>query len=135
MAQTGNGATITFGTSGFTASYQRISGSTITRESLETTHLGTTDYMTFQPADLADGGDFSCEFFWNQSASTFPPITGAAETITVTYPMKSGESTAATVSASGFLVSSKAGDLENGALMSGEFSIRWSDQPVYTAGS
>ena len=59
MAQTGNSATIVFGTSGFTASYSRIGGTGMGRESLDVSHLGTADYMSFQPADLVDGGEFS----------------------------------------------------------------------------
>jgi hypothetical protein len=135
MAQTGNSATIVFGTSGFTASYNRIGGTGMGRESLDVSHLGTSDYMSFQPADLVDGGEFSCEFQWDQSASTFPPITAAAETVTVTYPMKSGETTAATLSGSGFLTGSTGPDLVNGEIMSGEYTVKWGGQPTYTAGS
>ena len=123
--QTGNGVTIVFGTSGFTANYTRIGGTEMSRESIETTHLGTTDYKTFVPDDLIDGGEFSCEFYWDPASSSSPPISGAAETITITYT--SGE----TLSGSGFLTSSTGPDAENGSLLSGEFTLKWAGQPTY----
>jgi len=135
MAMTGNSATIVFGTSGFTANYSRIGGSGMGRESLDVSHLGTSDWKAFQPDDLVDGGEFSCEFQWDQSASTFPPITAVAETVTITYPMKSGETTAATLSGSGFLTGSTGPDLVNGEIMNGEYTVKWGGQPSYTAGS
>ena len=123
--QTGNGVTIVFGTSGFTANYTRIGGTEMSRESIETTHLGTTNYKTFVPDDLIDGGEFSCEFYWDPAMTTFPPIDAVAETITITYV--SGE----TLSGSGFLTSSSGPDAENGDLLSGEFSIKCAGHPTY----
>jgi hypothetical protein len=123
--QTGNGVTITFGTSGFTASYTRLGGTEMSRESLETTHIGTTDYKTFTPDDLVDGGEFTVEFLWDPAMTTFPPITGAAETITITYAATE------TLSGSGFLVSSTGPPVENGELLRGEFTVKWAGQPTY----
>ena len=60
--QTGNGVTIVFGTSGFTPNYTRIGGTEMSRESIETTHLGTTDYKTFVPDDLIDGASLAVNF-------------------------------------------------------------------------
>ena len=123
--QTGNGVTIVFGTSGFTANYTRIGGTEMSRESIETTHLGTTNYKTFVPDDLIDGGEFSCEFYWDPAMTTFPPIDAVAETITITYV------SCETLSGSGFLTSSSGPDAETGDLLSGEFSIKWTGQPSY----
>lgn len=123
--QTGNGVTIAFGTSGFTANYTRIGGTEMSREAIETTHLGTTDYKTFIPDALVDGGEFSCEFYWDPAMTTFPPISEDAETITITY------TTGETLSGSGFLTSSTGPDAENGSILSGEFSIKWTGQPAY----
>ena len=135
MAQTGNSATIAFGTTGFTANYTRIGGTGTSRESLEVSHLGTTVHKEFTPDDLSDPGEMTVEFQWDQSASTFPPINSAAETVTVTYPLKSGESTAATLSGSAFLTKSTSPDLVNGEIMMGEATIKWAGDITYTAGS
>jgi len=137
MADTGNTATIVFGTSGFTANYTRIGSTSQERESLEVTTIATTGEKLYQPNDLIEPGEFSCEFHWDQSASTFPPISAVAETITVTYPLKAGESTAATLAGTGYLKSSSGPDLVNGEIMSGEFTVQWDGTtgPSYTAGA
>ena len=65
MAGTGHGATILFGTSGFGAQFTSMGSGTSTRESIETTHLGTSrdesnnnvTYKTFTPSDLVDNGE------------------------------------------------------------------------------
>jgi hypothetical protein len=49
--------------------------------------------------------------------------------------MKTGESTAATLSGSGFLTNSTSPDLVNGEIMSGEATIKWAGAITYTAGS
>ncbi len=91
----GTGATIVFGTSGFTAEVMSISIDGIDRESIETTHLGTTvpaanQYggRTYIPGDLADPGTTTIEINFNPD--TLPPIGLAAETITITFPLVAG---------------------------------------------
>ena len=137
MADTGNGTTLSFGTSGFTANIYSISGATFDREALETTHLGTTAFKEYIADDLVEPGEFEIEFEWNQSFSTFPPISGAAETITVTYPLKSGELTNATLAGTGFLTSSTGPNVANGEIMRGTATIKFDGNtgPTYTAGS
>tara|TARA_Y100001963_G_C6766207_1_gene442382 strand:- start:1011 stop:1421 length:411 start_codon:yes stop_codon:yes gene_type:complete len=126
--KTGSGTTVTFGTSGFTAKYTRIGGAELSRESIETTDLSIapdasdTDgvYKTFVPDVLVDGGEFSCEFYWDPDATGEPPIRKLApETITVTY--KSG----ATMSGSGFVTSYTSPEAEAGSLLSAEFTVKW----------
>lgn len=137
MADTGNTSTLTFGTSGFTAAYRMIGGMEETREALEDTHLGTTGNKTYIPDDLYDSGDFEVEFFYDQSAAVKPPITGAAETITKTYPLKSGEATPATEAGTGFVVMRRTPELVNSSLMMGRMRIRWNGLtgPTLTSGS
>lgn len=84
----GTGATITFGTSGFTAQITDISIDGIERESIDTTHLGTTasggvGSKTYIPADLSDAGEVSIEGHFNPD--TDPPIEEPAEIITITF--------------------------------------------------
>src|SRR5690606_34865774 len=60
-------------------------GPDISRESINTSHAGTTnDYMTFIPADLADGGEVDVDLIFDEEAE--PPIDSAPETVTITYP-------------------------------------------------
>lgn len=133
--KTGSGTTVTFGTAGFTAKYTRIGGAELSRESIETTDLsvapasGATDgvYKTFVPDVLIDGGEFSCEFYWDPAATGEPPIEKlAAESITITY--ESG----ATMSGSGFVTSYTSPEAEAGSLLSAEFTIKWAGTVSFT---
>lgn len=102
-ADQGFGLSITF-SSGFLALIKSISWSGQNRESLDTTNMSTTDgKMTFLPSDLKDAGEISVDLLFDPDMA--PPIASAAETVTVTFPIPAGGSTAATWAASGFLTS------------------------------
>lgn len=139
MSQTLHGTTIAFATSGFTASVTRINGTSMSRGAVEDTDLSTTGQMTFIPADLVDAGEFGLEFHWDQSFSTFPPISAAAETVTISFPLKSGESTKATLAGSGFVTAAKGGDAIAGQTdtAKGTMTVKWDGKTdaAYTAGS
>lgn len=137
MADTGNSSTIAFGSSSFSANVYLIGATEQTREPLEDTHLGVTGEKTYIADDLIEPGQFELEFEWDQSFGTFPPISAAAETITITYPLKSGEGTAATLAGTGFLISSSGPSVENGTIMRGSATVKWDGKtgPTYTAGS
>lgn len=97
MADSGFGTTITFST-GYFAEIISVDGPDLSREAIDTTHMGTTSgRMTYIPSDLIDGGTLSVEMAY--VPATAPPISSAAETVTVTYPDSS------TCSFSGFLTS------------------------------
>ena len=137
MADTGTGTTITFGTSGWTGSVISIGGTTQSREPLEDSHLATSGEKTYVFDDLIEPGDFEIEFYWDQSASTFSPISAVAETITISFPLKTGESTNGTLAGSGGVIEASGPDVSNGELMTGSMSIQWDGKtgPTYTAGS
>ena len=97
----GTGLSLTFGTSGFTANLLSVNGQDISRPAIQTTHLGTTTAHTFIPGDLYDPGGVEIEFQFDPD--DYPPIDQPAETITVTYPLSSGGTTAANWAASGFM--------------------------------
>lgn len=97
----GTGATISFGSSGFSAHITNVDHSGISRAVVETSHLGTTTARTFVPGDLYDGGTVALEM--NFDSNDQPPITSTAETITITFPIKPGGSTGATAQFSGFV--------------------------------
>lgn len=96
-ADSGFGTTITFST-GYFAEIISVDGPDLSRESIDTTHMATTSgLMTFIPSDLIDNGTLSVEMAY--LPGTAPPISSAAETVTVTYPDSS------TAAFSGFLTS------------------------------
>lgn len=93
----GLGTAIAFSSS-FLAKVLSIEISGIERAELESTTMATTNNAkTFLPADLYDPGEMSVEMQFDTDAS--PPITGAAETVTITWP------DAETWACSGFLKS------------------------------
>jgi len=83
-ADVATGITIVFGTSGFSAELLDITAPTGTREPINTSHQGTSGQHTFTPADLMDWGSLEISFHF--APSTDPPIDGAAETVTITWP-------------------------------------------------
>ena len=89
------------------------------------------------PGDLEEPGGFSGTFFWDQSFSTFPATTTTAETVTVTYPLKSGESSNATLAGTALVTSVTGPTATVGSLMMGSLNIKWDGKtaPSYTAGS
>ena len=126
----GTGTTITFGTTGFTASVTSISFEGVERPSIDTTHLGTTGGRTFIPGDLPDYGSISLDIQFDPD--TMPPITAAPETITVTFPLSAGATTPATWAATGFVMGFDANaPLEE--LMTGTISIKISGDVTDTA--
>lgn len=110
----GTGTTITFGTSGFTADILAVNWDGIARESINTSHMGTTNDHTFMPTDLVDNGEISVEIAFIGSLS--PPIitNGAAETVTVAWA--GGSSWAASAFQTGFTAGAPLEDKMTGTL-------------------
>lgn len=80
-AADGHGLTLTF--SGFAANIISVSGPNLSRESIDKTHMGTTNWKQFMPADLADAGEVTieCEF----APDALPPILGATGALAITW--------------------------------------------------
>ena len=97
MADSGFGTPIAF-SSGFFAEIISVDGPDLSREAIDTTHMGTTNgWKTFIPSDLKDGGPLSVEMAYVPGTS--PPIGEAESSGTVTYPDSS------TCSFTGFMTS------------------------------
>ena len=103
----GTGTTIGFGTSSWTSELLSIDWSGISREAIETSQMATAaagankfGNRTYVPGQLSDPGELTCEFHLDPDKE--PPIDQPAETITVTFPLVSGDSTAANWACSGF---------------------------------
>jgi hypothetical protein len=103
VALEGTGATIAFGTSGFTADLISLTLPEFTREAIESTHLGTTGAKTFKSAKLYTVGDISATFDHDPSETDM--ITQDAETITISYPLLDGQATPTTLEFTGFAMS------------------------------
>ena len=132
----GLGATLTLGTSTWEANavITSITPDAITREALDTTHLGTTTAKTFIPTDLRDNGGFSVEFIADAANTVCPPMS-TAETVTITYPPPSGSTNGATISGSAFCVEYTPQSAAPGELMKGSAKWKWTGNITFTASS
>lgn len=132
---TGHGATITFGTTSWTGSVVSIGGFESSRPAIDTSHLGTTNYRSKIPGDLADAGPFSCTVLWDPASATpAPSVVGAAETITVSWPISvTGNTVKAKYTASGFVTSVGTPELVTDQVQTGTFEITWATGPTWSA--
>jgi len=80
----GHGITIAFGTSNFSAQLLDVTPPGAEREAIDVSHMGNSGYKQFIPSDLVDWGE--CEMEVGFDPATAPPVRGAAETITITFP-------------------------------------------------
>lgn len=80
----GTGITLTFATTSFTCEILEVTPPGYHRDSVNTSHQGTTGAHTKAPKDLYDVTP--CEFNFHFDPTKHPPIGDAAELITVGFP-------------------------------------------------
>lgn len=130
----GFGTTITFAT-GFLAKITGVSWGGIAREPKETSHMGTTNgWRTFIPSDLKDPGELTVELQFDKNAATKTNLDGDPETITVTFPIPAGGTTAATWACEGFLTSFELSDPMDD-VMTASAGIKFTGEPTFTDGT
>jgi len=130
MSDTGTGTTIAFGTSSFSAEIMGVTASGSSRGSYDTSHMGTTGSMSKAPLSLVDEGGVDIEF--NFDPDTQPPIAGAIEEVTITFPIPAGGSSGATLIGDGFITDFSWG-AEFEEKMTASATLTWSDAPAWTA--
>lgn len=113
----GHGTAITFSSS-FLARLMSLEWTGIKREAVEASTLATTGGRIFLAGDIYDPGELKGQIQFDTDAT--PPITGAAETVTVTFP------DAETWAASGFLTEFEISGIESDAVMVADFTIKLS---------
>lgn len=134
-SDTGQSATIAFGTSAFTAVYQQMGEIEQTRDALEDTDLSVTGEKTYVPSDVFEPGTLTCTLYFDPTDG-LPGPGSAAETITLTYPKsESGTVSAANLAGSGFITSVKYPSLQLGEINMAEFTIQFDGKtgPTFTA--
>lgn len=138
-ADIGRGATLTLATDTWeaTAEITSIEWSGITREFVETTHLGTTlplagflGSRTYLPLDHTDGGTIAIEFNFNPDLK--PAFETAAETITVTW-LGPDDGAGATWVASGFWTEYGTGPIVENEKMTGSGTFKITGTITITA--
>lgn len=99
----------------------------ISREAVDVSHLGTTGGKPFLFSDMYDPGELSCTVMWATTAD-FPPMTGAATTVTVTF--SDGSTFAGSGANTGFQYSGAIGDK-----CTGQLTVKFSGTLTEGAGS
>ncbi len=132
ISDEGTGVVMTFGTSAFAAYLASVDGPSMSREAIQTSHMGTTLNHIFMPADLVDRGEINVEFHFDPSLT--PPIAGAAETVTIRWPTPAGLTNGATWVSSCFMTGYTPG-AQIGELMTASATLKVSGAITITAAS
>lgn len=112
----GDGTTVAFGTSGFTANIISVNGPSPTRQSIDQSHLGSSGWKTFLASGLVDGGEMSMTIQYDPTVSI--PISAVAETVTI-----DPAGTGSTLSFTGFLTGATH-SFELDALMQADITVK-----------
>ncbi len=122
MASTGNGVTLSVGTS--VAKVRSISGVSQSADAIETSHLGTNNFKTMMAGDLTDPGSFTADIIYTGSSFTVANQGTTAQTITITFPAISGGSSTS-LSGSGFISGHNFPEVQNGDIMVQQITVQF----------
>ncbi len=134
MADKGTGSTIAFGTSSYSVNVTNISISGEEVPVIDATHMGTTGYREKIFGDLVEPPEVTVEIFYDPDEP--PIVSGAVETITITFPPGTGQATGANIAGTGKIVSwDNSIPLED--IMTGTYTVKFDGYtgPTYTDGS
>lgn len=132
---TGNSATFALATTGAIGNIRNIGEVAAELGKIETSHLGTVGQKTYIPDDLEEPGEVEVEVEFATGINL--PGRGVVETCTITYPLRTGESTAANHAGTGFISRVSTPTLQNGQLqvMKLRFSFNGDTGPTFTKSS
>lgn len=129
----GTGATIVFGTTGWTANILRLRTGTRGATVISRPHLGLSPGAAIpkSPGDLIDEGPWTIEFYHDGAAL---PTLNTPETVTITEPFPDDTSTGTEGSYTGSAFVSEIGEINYGPSedVTGTFTLTWSTTPTYT---
>ena len=128
----GTGTTVAFGTSSYSVNISSISISGEEVPVIDATHMGTTGYREKIFGDLVEPPEVTVEIHFDPDNE--PPVSGAVETVTITFPLPAGQTTAANMAGTAKIVSwDNAVPLED--IMTGTYTIKFDGftGPTWTA--
>lgn len=130
-ARIGTGTTLTMGTTDIAMEIVSISQGDMSTPSVDVTHLSSTT-REFIPGDLADFGELTMEANIDPDLlDSFKTAIGLDQTMTLTFPTITGETSGATMAGSGFVTGGSFNvPLED--KLSGSFTMKWSGDVTFT---
>jgi hypothetical protein len=131
---TGNGATITF--TGVSGSIRSINPGAFKLAGIDDSTLATTDIQEMIKSDLHTCDEVEIEYLFDTDDSLID-ITNAASTLTITWPMDTGQTTAATLAGTAFVTEASFPTLANDELQVATVKFQFDGKtgPAFTAGS
>lgn len=124
----GTGLTITFGTTSYAAEITGANFDGANVPVIDTSHMGTTGARTKRFGDLIDEGQVRVQIHFNPNAQ--PPM-GTEETVTITFPIPSGDTNGATAAGTGG-ITERGMEVPLEDKMVGEYTITWTDDVTWT---
>lgn len=135
VGDTGNGATFTLSVTGGSYAITKISIGEITVDFQDVSTLSSQDFEEMIANALKKAPEVTIDFVFNTTSSTLPDPASAAETGTVTFPLRTGETTAANLAGTGQVSGLKYPDFANGEVQNGQFKFKYNGDtgPAFTA--
>lgn len=133
IGDTGQGMTATFGTSTLSLAVTEITIGAQTLNMLNVSTLATTGFEDLIASDLKQIGKVKLRFVFVTQA-TMPVVGGAAETMTITWPLQTGDNAAANLAGTAVFTDLKLADGRLGEVMFGEVDFQYNGDtgPTYT---
>lgn len=122
FADTGNGATIAYATTTFAVKVRDIVLPSHSRDPLDASTLDTTGFEKSIQGDLTKRPMLKVRFLWD-TFYAIPSLSSTPETVTVTLPQRTGESSAATYAGTAFFQNVQFPTLANGTVQEGSMDI------------
>jgi hypothetical protein len=133
LGDTGQLMTATFATSSLSLAVTEITIGAHTIDMLDVSVLASTGFQKLIASDLKKAGKVKLKFVFVTSA-TMPVIGAAPETMTVTWPLQTGNAVAANLAGTGVFTDLKLADGKLGEVMFGECEYQHDGDtgPTYT---
>jgi hypothetical protein len=133
VGDTGQGMTATFGTSSLSLAVTEIEVGAHTIDMLDVSTLASTGFEKLIASDLKKAGKVKLKFVF-VTAATMPVIGGAPETMTLTYPLQTGNVLAANLAGTAVFTDLKLPDGKLGEVLFGECEWQYDGAtgPTYT---
>ena len=126
MADTGNGASLTLASGGFTTAMDivSISPGSESVESLDVTTLASTGYKEYIPGDLKESPEITAEVLFDSTLGL--PEAGTTHLVTITWPVVAA-TPAAKLVGNGFIMSTEYPELVSDTVQRSSITIKLSD--------
>ena len=133
IGDTGNGATLTCATSSLSLAITQLQIGEQSIDMLDVSTLATTSDQEMVASDLKKTQEVTGTAIYVGSA-TLPVVGAVAETMTITFPLFAGTTTAANLAGTAQFTSSKLPDISNGNIMMYQFKFKYNGDtgPTYT---